>query len=286
VTACRHPVGAHVSTAGGPHHAPANAAAIGAEAFALFTRNQRRWDSPPLGEKEIIAFRTACREHGFPARVILPHDSYLINLANPESQGLRRSRAAFVAELRRCRELGLKTLNFHPGSHKGLSSDREGLDRIAESVNLAMDAVPGVSVVIENTAGQGHSLGSRFEHLAAIIDGVADKSRVGVCLDTCHLFAAGYDLRNEKAYQFTMAAFDHIVGFDRLRGMHLNDSRNKLGSRVDRHASLGEGQLGWEPFRLIMRDPRTAGVPLILETPDPERWPREISTLKDFRTPA
>ncbi|HDP94321.1 MAG TPA: deoxyribonuclease IV [Candidatus Aminicenantes bacterium] len=281
-----HPVGAHVSAAGGVSNAPENAAAIKAEAFALFTRNQRRRQSPPLTEKEITAFNRACSHYGFPPHLILPHDSYLINLANPEPSGLKKSREAFIDEMRRCHALELVALNFHPGSHKGESSDKEGLRLIAESINLALAEVPGVTAVIENTAGQGHSLGHRFEHLAAIIEQVTDCSRVAVCLDTCHLFTAGYDLRTETTYQDTMDEFDAIVGFEHLRGMHLNDVRSPLGSRVDRHASLGDGHLGWEPFRMIMRDPRTAGVPLILETPDPERWPEEIRILKGFRADA
>lgn len=281
-----HPVGAHVSAAGGIGKAPENAARIGAEAFALFTRNQRRWETPPLSDEEIRSFRSACHACGYASRVILPHDGYLINLANPDSGGLEKSRRAFLEEFKRCRDLGLGTVNFHPGSPKGKISDTEGLTRIAESVNLVLESVPGVTAVIENTAGQGHSLGHRFEHLAAIIDGVADKTRIGVCLDTCHLFAAGYDLRTPEAYETTMDEFARVIGFDKLKGMHLNDARGGFAARVDRHASLGEGNIGWAAFRLIMSDPRTAGVPLILETPDPDRWPREIATLKSFRSPA
>ncbi|MBN1196619.1 MAG: deoxyribonuclease IV [Candidatus Aminicenantes bacterium] len=279
-----HPVGAHVSASGGVSNAPVNAASINAEAFALFTRNQRRWHSPPLAEEEIAAFRESCREHGFPAESILPHDSYLINLADPDPEGWEKSLGAFTTEMQRCRDLGLTMLNFHPGSPKGGSSDEEGLERVATALRRALAAVPGVTAVIENTAGQGHSLGHRFEHLAAIIALVGDNSRVGVCLDTCHLFAAGYDLRTAEAYEKTMTAFHDGVGFHFLRGMHLNDARSPLGSRVDRHASLGDGHLGWEPFRMIMEDPRTADVPLILETPEPDRWPAELATLKSFRS--
>lgn len=278
-----HSVGAHVSASGGVRNAPVNATAIKAEAFALFTRNQRRWHSPPLAAEEIAAFSAACREHNYPAEAILPHDSYLINLADPDPGGWEKSLGAFTEEMQRCRDLGLTMLNFHPGSHKGESSDEEGLERVATALRRALNAVPGVTAVIENTAGQGHSLGHRFEHLAAIIEMVDEKGRVGVCLDTCHLFAAGYDLRNEKVYQAAMAEFEAVIGFNRLRGMHLNDARSPLGSRVDRHASLGDGHLGWEPFSMIMADPRTAGIPLILETPDPERWPEELRILKRFR---
>ena len=265
-------------------NAPSNASAIGADAFALFTRNQRRWESPPLTAAMVDAFRAKCGELGFSPAHILPHDSYLINLAHPERSGLEKSREAFIDEMGRCRDLGLVMLNFHPGSTRGELTEKEGLTRVAESLNLALDAIAGITAVIENTAGMGHALGHRFEHLAEIISRVEDPSRVGVCLDTCHLFAAGYDLRDEEAYRATMEQFASIVGMAYLRGMHLNDSRTPLGSRVDRHHSLGEGHLGWEPFRFIMQDPRTVGIPLILETTDPSLWSEEIRMLRQFST--
>lgn len=269
-----------MSAAGGVANAPLNARAIDAAAFALFTKNQRQWTAKPLSEEAIRAFKENCRAAGYPPDRILPHDSYLINLGHPERLGLEKSRAAFIDEMRRCEQLGLMYLNFHPGSHLNKISATDCLARIAESINLALDATRGVTAVIENTAGQGTNLGHRFEHLAAIIDKVADKSRVGVCLDTCHTFSAGYDLVTREGYAETLARFDAEVGFAYLRGLHLNDGKKALGSRVDRHASLGEGALGLAVFRRIMTDPRFDGIPMILETPDQSRWAEEIRLLK------
>lgn len=272
-------VGAHVSAAGGVDRAPGNAAAIGARAFALFTRNQRRWQAKPLAKEEAAAFRTRCRESGYSPAQILAHDSYLINLGHPEREALAKSREAFVAELRRCGTLGIALLNFHPGSHLRSSSEVDCLDRIAESIDIALGETEGVTVVIENTAGQGSNLGFRFEQIARIIEKVRAKSRVGVCLDTAHAFAAGYDFRTPEAYAATLADFDRMIGFSFLRGVHLNDSRAELGSRLDRHAPLGKGKIGLETFRLIMNDTRFDGIPLILETPDSGLWAREIALL-------
>jgi deoxyribonuclease-4 len=275
-------VGAHVSAAGGVGNAPLNAAAIGARAFALFTRNQRQWAAKPLTEEQIAAFRANCREKGYKPAQILVHDSYLINLGHPEEEPLAKSRAAFLDELQRCEALGLSLLNFHPGSHLGLLSEEACLSRIAESIDIALAGTKGVTAVIENTAGQGSNLGFRFEQLARIIEQLSDRGRVGVCLDTAHTFAAGYDLRTPEAFTATLSEFDRIVGFGYLRGVHLNDSKTALGSRVDRHAPIGKGQLGLEPFRLIMNDRRFDGIPLILETPERERWSEEIRLLYDL----
>ena len=272
-------VGAHVSAAGVVGNAPLNAAAIGARAFALFTRNQRQWAAKPLTEEEIATFRNNCREKGFSPGQILAHDGYLINLGHPEAEALAKSRAAFLAEMRRCEALGITLLNFHPGSHLRLSSEEECLARIAESIRIALAGTEGVIAVIENTAGQGSNLGFRFEQIAWIIERVDDRNRVGVCLDTAHAFAAGYDLRTPEALDRTLAAFDRIVGFRYLRGVHLNDSKAEFGSHVDRHATIGKGNLGLEPFRLIMNDARFDGIPLILETPESERWAEEIRLL-------
>ena len=272
-------VGAHVSAAGVVGNAPLNAAAIGARAFALFTRNQRQWAAKPLTEEEIATFRNNCREKGFSPGQILAHDGYLINLGHPEAEALAKSRAAFLAEMRRCEALGITLLNFHPGSHLRLSSEEECLARIAESIRIALAGTEGVIAVIENTAGQGSNLGFRFEQIAWIIERVDDRNRVGVCLDTAHAFAAGYDLRTPEAFDRTLAAFDRIVGFRYLRGVHLNDSKAEFGSHVDRHAPIGKGKLGLEPFRLIMNDARFDGIPLILETPESERWAEEIRLL-------
>ena len=272
-------VGAHVSASGGVENAPLNAHKIGAKAFALFTKNQRQWKAKPLTEKSIEAFRRNCREAGYGPEHILAHDSYLINLGHPEEAGLAKSRQAFVDEFERCQQLGLATLNFHPGSHLGKISEAQALSRIAESINIALDRTLGVTAVIENTAGQGNHMGYRFEHLARIIEQVEDRSRVGVCLDTCHTYAAGYDIKTPDAYRATLDEFDRIVGFSYLRGMHLNDSKKDLGSRVDRHASIGKGYLGVEAFEAIMSDPRLDGIPMILETPDDELWGEEIRLL-------
>ena len=274
--------GAHVSAAGGPENAPLNARRIGATGFALFTKNQRQWQAPPLGAAQIEAFRRNCEEAGYAPQSILPHDSYLINLGHPDQEGLEKSRAAFVDEMSRCEALGLDRLNFHPGSHLNRIPVDKCLDRIAESINIALDKTHGVTAVIENTAGQGSNLGFEFEHLAHIIDKVEDKSRVGFCIDTCHAFAAGYDLRTAEACDDSFARLDRIVGLKYLRGMHLNDALKVMGSRVGRHAPLGTGTQGVEWFRYIARDPRFDGIPLILETPDESLWPEEIALLKRF----
>ena len=274
--------GAHVSASGGTDNAPANAHAIGATAFALFTKNQRQWVAKPLTAGEIDAFRKACDTYGYRPEQILPHDSYLINLGHPEKEALEKSRAAFLDEMQRCELLGLDRLNFHPGSHLQKITEEESLDRIAESINIALDKTRGVTAVIENTAGQGSNLGFRFEHLRYLIDRVEDKSRMGVCIDTCHAFAAGYDLRTAEACDATFAELERVVGFGYLKGMHLNDAMKILGSRVDRHMPLGEGMIGMECFRYIARDERFDGIPLILETPDETRWGEEIARLKAF----
>ena len=274
--------GAHVSASGGADNAPANAHAIGATAFALFTKNQRQWVAKPLTAGEIDAFRKACDTYGYRPEQILPHDSYLINLGHPEKEALEKSRAAFLDEMQRCELLGLDRLNFHPGSHLQKITEEESLDRIAESINIALDKTRGVTAVIENTAGQGSNLGFRFEHLRYLIDRVEDKSRVGVCIDTCHAFAAGYDLRTAEACDATFTELERVVGFNYLKGMHLNDAMKILGSRVDRHMPLGEGMIGMECFRYIARDKRFDGIPLILETPDETRWSEEIARLKAF----
>jgi deoxyribonuclease-4 len=272
-------VGAHVSASGGVENAPLNAREIGAKAFALFTKNQRQWHAKPLSEASILAFKKNLDDSGISARHVLPHDSYLINLGHPEPEGLEKSRNAFVDEMQRCEQLGLFLLNFHPGATLRKISEEESLQRVADSINLALDQTQNVTAVIENTAGQGSTLGYRFEHLAAIIDGVEDKSRVGVCLDTCHTFVAGYDLRTEAACDRTFTEFDQVVGFQYLRGMHLNDSKPDLGARVDRHHSLGQGKLGWEVFRYIMQDSRFDDIPLVLETIDDTLWKEEIADL-------
>ncbi|WP_297643371.1 deoxyribonuclease IV [uncultured Bacteroides sp.] len=273
-------IGAHVSASGGVESAPVHANEIGANAFALFTKNQRQWVSKPLTEKSISQFKENCESLGLDARYILPHDSYLINLGHPEEEGLQKSRVAFLDEMQRCEQLGLKLLNFHPGSHLNKISMEECLDRVAESINLVLDKTQGVTAVIENTAGQGSNVGYEFWQLRHIIDRVEDKSRVGVCLDTCHTYTAGYDLVN--AYDRVFEEFDSVVGFDYLRAIHLNDSKKALGSRVDRHDSIGKGLIGLDFFKRFMQDGRFDDMPIVLETPDDTLWAEEIKLLRSF----
>ena len=275
-------IGAHVSAAGGIELAVERATEIGANAFALFTKNQRQWHAPDLTSKTISAFRHACEKAGFLPEQILPHDSYLINLGHPEAEALEKSRLAFIDEMQRCEQLGLCYLNFHPGSHLKVISEEESLRKVAESINIALDKTQGVTAVIENTAGQGTNLGWQFEHLAAIIAQVDDKSRVGVCYDTCHAFAAGYDMRTAETCETTFAEFERIVGFNYLKGMHINGAKCTFGSRVDRHHSLQEGNLGTAVFEFIMRDSRFDRIPLILETVNPDIWPDEIRWLRQL----
>lgn len=272
-------LGAHVSAGGGVENAPVNANEIGAKAFALFTKNQRQWFSPPLTDDNISRFRSNCEKYGFLPKQILPHDSYLINLGNPDPEALKKSRSSFIDEMKRCEQLGLDRLNFHPGGSLRQISDEDCMKLIAGSINIALDKTSGVTAVIENTAGQGSNLGYTFEQIEFIIGLVGDKSRVGVCIDTCHAFAAGYDLSTDDGFDKTFSAFDEVIGFEYLRGMHLNDAKKNLGSRVDRHESIGKGTLGMEVFRRIMHDPRFDDLPLILETPDDTIWAEEIRLL-------
>jgi deoxyribonuclease-4 len=272
-------IGPHVATAGGVQQAPLNARALGATAFGMFTKNQRQWVSKPYDAATIDAFKRNLADCGYEARHVLAHDSYLINVGNPDPAARRKSIDALIDELTRCAQLGLTLLNIHPGSHLREISEEECCALIAGSINEALDKTSGVTVVLENTAGQGSNIGYKFEHLAAIIDAVADKSRIGCCIDTCHAFAAGYDLRTQATYNATMNAFDRIVGFAYLRGLHINDAKSGFSSRVDRHHSIGEGEIGSEPFRFIMTDPRLDDLPMILETIDETRWADEIRRL-------
>lgn len=272
-------IGAHVSINGGVSAAPIMANAIGAKAFALFTGSSSRWVSKQISEEEAQLFKDNCKLYGFSSDVILPHDNFLINLGSPDKQKLHLSRKSFLDEMKRCEQLGLKYLNFHPGSHVNEMTEDECLDRIAESLNRILDETEGVTAVLENTAGQGSNLGYKFEHLAHIIDKVEDKSRMGVCIDTCHAYSAGYDLATEEGYNRTWKEFDEIIGANYLKGIHLNDDKRELGSRIDRHAKLGEGTLGEEFFKRFVNDPRFDNMPIILETPDEEAWPEEIAWL-------
>lgn len=272
-------IGAHVSVNGGVSNAPLRAKEIGARAFALFTGSSNRWNSKPIPADEIEKFRKYCEEGGFEPNHILPHDNFLINLGSPDRQKLAMSRKSFLEEMQRCEQLGLTMLNFHPGSHLNELSVEECLDRIAESINLTLEATSGVSAILESTAGQGSNLGYEFEHLAHIIDKVEDKTRVGVCVDTCHTYSAGYDLRNEDGYEATWKAFDDIIGAHYLKAIHLNDDKRELGSRIDRHAEIGKGTLGEDFFIRFVNDPRFDNMPIILETPNEALWPEEIAWL-------
>ena len=272
-------IGAHVSAGGGVENAPLNAKAIGAKAFALFTKNQKQWNAPPLTLKNIEAFKKNCADCRFLPEMILPHDSYLINLGHPEEEGLAKSQEAFSDEMARCEQLGLKMLNFHPGSHLNKISPTECLARIAKSINIALEKTHGVTAVIENTAGQGTNMGYIFEQIAEIISQVEDKTRVGVCIDTCHTFTSGYDLRTKEVFDQTFVKFDEVIGWNYLKAIHLNDSKKELATRVDRHNSIGAGFLGMEIFEVLMNDPHFDNMPIILETPDDSLWVQEISLL-------
>ena len=273
-------IGAHVSASGGVENAPLNAKEIGANAFALFTKNQRQWVSAPLTAKSIALFKENCAKCGFDASYIMPHDSYLINLGNPDEEAIQKSRAAFIDEMQRCEQLGLKMLNFHPGSHLNKISVEQCLEEIAANINLALSKTSGVTAVIENTAGQGSNVGNKFEEIRYIIDRVDDKSRVGVCIDTCHTYSAGYDIIND--YEGVFTEFERVIGLEYLKGIHLNDTKKPLGSRVDRHESIGLGLFDMEFFKRFMKDPRFDNMPIILETPDESRWAEEIALLRSF----
>jgi deoxyribonuclease IV len=275
-------IGAHVSAEGGVQNAPINAHTIKARAFALFTKNQRQWVSAPLSAKAISEFRTNCEKLDFRPFQILPHDSYLINLGHPEKEPLEKSRNSFLDEMKRCELLGLDRLNFHPGSHLNAIAADKCLEIMAESIKLVLDRTKGVTAVIENTAGQGTNLGYTFEQLRHIIDFVDDKSRVGVCIDTCHAYTSGYDVKTETGFAETFKKFDEIIGFKFLRGMHLNDSKKDFGTRVDRHENIGTGFLGETTFKFIMNDSRFDNMPLILETPEELLWEKEIALLYSF----
>jgi deoxyribonuclease-4 len=275
-------IGAHVSASGGVENAPLNAHHIGATAFALFTKNQRQWESNPLTKKSIEAFKANCEKYGYKPAQILPHDGYLINLGHPEAEPLQKSRTAFLDEMQRCEQLGLDRLNFHPGSHLGKTDIDTCLKTIAQSINWVLERTKGVTAVIENTAGQGTNMGHTFEQIRTIIDHVEDKSRVGVCIDTCHAFTSGYPINTLEGYSLTWKKFGEIIGFEYLKGMHINDSKKEFSSRVDRHDSLGKGFIGSDLFKWIMNDPRLDGIPLILETPDEEIWAEEIALLKTY----
>ena len=277
-------IGAHCSIAGGVQNAAIQAKSIGATGFAMFTKSQRQWSAKPIGDDEAELFKKTCGELGYTPEMILPHDGYLINLGQPDAEKRTQSLNAFIDELERCRVLGLKMLNFHPGSHLKLLSEEDDIKVIGESVRTALNEVPDVIAVFENTAGQGSNLGYTFEQLAAMLEAVGMPDRVGVCFDTCHGFAAGYGLSTDEEFDKTFEAFDRIIGFRYLKGMHLNDAKGVLGQKLDRHAPLGEGNIGYTPFARIASDSRFDNIPLILETPVEEKWPQEIAWLKEHAT--
>lgn len=272
-------IGAHVSGHPQVSAAPSEAHALGAQAFAFNLIDPARFKSTAYSNAEIERFRALCGEYGYGPGHILPHSAFVVNLGSPDSRKLYLSRMTFTDELQRCASLGIDRLNFHPGSHLNKLSERESLRVVSDSINYALEHSIGVTAVIENTAGQGTSLGYSFEQLAQIIADVDDKSRVGVCIDTCHATAAGYDLTGDN-YERVWTHFDSTVGFGYLRGMHLNDALKPVGSRIDRHAPIGKGTIGSDFFGRLMADPRFDGLPLILETPDPLLWTTEIAWLK------
>ncbi|KAJ3187401.1 hypothetical protein HDU85_006689 [Gaertneriomyces sp. JEL0708] len=275
-------VGAHVSASGGCQNAIVNGVDIGAAAIALFIRSQRKWTSPPMLASHRTAFGKAVEMSAYDIRKhVVPHGSYLINLANGDAEKWEKAYEAFLDELTRCESVGIGMYNFHPGS--ALAGSREdGIRRVAEAINRAHRETQFITILIENCAGQGNTLGCRFEELRAMIDGVENKQRVGICLDTCHMFASGYDMRTQAAYDATMSEFGSVIGFEYLKAVHLNDSKVDLGAKKDRHESIGQGYIGLEGFRCLMNDDRFNGVPMVLETPDKEggaMWKREIDLL-------
>ncbi|MDD5787102.1 deoxyribonuclease IV [Campylobacter lanienae] len=275
-------IGAHVSASGGVANAPLNAQNIAADAFALFVKNQRQWSAKPLSQKDIDEFKSNLNKANIKPEHILAHNSYLVNLGHPDADARAKSFNSFLDEIRRCEALGIELINFHPGSHLKQISEDECLELIAQQMNNLLKNSSNIKLVIENTAGQGSNLGYKFEHLAALINMSQDSSRVGVCIDTCHLFASGYDIRDDESYAKTMSEFDRIVGYKYLSGMHINDSKGALGSRKDRHDSLGVGMIGKEAFKFIMNDPKIDEIPLILETIDESIWADEIKMLRHF----
>ena len=275
-------IGPHVSIGGGVANAPVNAKALGATGFGMFVKNQRQWTAAPYAAADVEAFKKQMKADGYTAAQVMPHAGYLINLANPDDAAQAKSLAAVLDELHRCMALGLDKLNLHPGSHLRLITPLEACARVAKSINAALAKTSGVTVVIENTAGSGGNIGSVFEELQAMVEGVDDKARVGVCLDTMHTFAAGYDIRTRDGFLKTMEHFDKTVGMKYLRGLHLNDSKVGLNSHVDRHESLGAGLLGIEVFNCIMKDKRFENMPLVLETPNEEIWAQEVRQLMEM----
>jgi deoxyribonuclease-4 len=275
-------LGAHMPTTGGLHRAILSGHEIGCTAVQLFTTSPRQWRARPLSEEEIAAFDEARQQTGI--HTVISHDSYLINLAAPDQDVLQRSREAFLDELQRAEALNIPWVVTHMGSYLN-SSEEAGLATLGESVRFLLHQTEGlrVGIALETTAGQGTNLGYRFEHLARIIEMAGGSERIGVCFDTCHVFVAGYDIRTPEGLSATLDEFDRIIGLQRLKVIHVNDAKKPLGSRVDRHEHIGDGELGLETFRILLHEPRIAHVPVILETPEPEKMhPVNLRRLKEI----
>ena len=272
-------LGAHTSTAGGVSKSIERAEKLGFTAIQIFTKNNNRWFQKPFDEKEIDKFKSNLKNSNI--KFIVSHDSYLINLCAKDKSILKKSREAFLDELTRCEQLGISYLNFHPGSHLG-AGEKEGIKLIAESLNIIHNKTKNfkVSSMLEATAGAGTAIGYRFEQLREIIDMVEDTKRMSVCIDTAHIFAAGYDIKNPKNYKKVIKEFDEIIGLDRLKCFHMNDSKKELGSRRDRHEHIGKGFIGKDGFANIMNDKRLKNIPKILETPKGKQMKEDIRNLK------
>ncbi len=275
-----HIIGPHTSIAGGLYRAAEQAASLGATGFGMFTKNQLQWRAKPITGEEADRFRETCASLGFEAGQILVHGSYLINLANTDEEKWQRALAAFIDEIERVETLSLKLLNFHPGSHLGQLDTRTACRRVAAALDRAIEATEYANLVIENTSGSGSTLGSTFEELAMIMEASHHRERIGCCIDTCHAHTAGYDLSTIEGFETAIARFDAVVGLDKLWGMHLNDAKSTAGSRLDRHASLGAGTIGWQTFDHIAGDERFASIPLVLETVDESLWEAEVARLR------
>lgn len=276
-------LGAHESISGGLHLAFDRAQSVGCDAVQLFVKSSRAWAVKPLTEEEIRLFQERAAQTGI--HPVVGHASYLPNPAAPDEDLWRKSVETLIVELERCEALGIPYLVLHPGSHMG-TGEEEGLRRVARALGEIHAATPGfrARILLETTAGQGHNLGYRFEQLAWLIENTPEGDRLGVCLDTCHVFAAGYDLRTPEAYEETLATFDRIIGLDRLCVVHFNDCKGPLGGRLDRHEHIGKGQLGLEAFRLFVNDPRFADLPGLLETPKSEDLHEDRENLAVLRS--
>jgi deoxyribonuclease IV len=275
-------VGAHVSISGGVSTAPGRAMELGATALGMFTKNQRQWNAKPISPEEAETFKSELARSGIGVDQVIVHASYLINVGSPEDEKREKSLAALVDELRRAEQLGLKLVNFHPGSGMGELSEDQTLSRIADACSRALGETSEATLVLEATAGQGDHVGYTFRHLAEIIDRAGGSNRLGVCIDTCHIFAGGYDFRTDEQYRETIAELERTVGLDRLVGFHLNDSKTEHGSRKDRHHSLGAGLIGIPALARFITDDRFDGLPFVLETVDPDLWAAEIALTRQL----